>query len=386
MAAANGDTARIGALIRAGVDRWFGHEGEHWLQLHHIRKREGKLAPTWLAALAAGGIDLDEASRAEIAVTRARQAANVALTRELSATWPGVTILKGHSIARLYPDDIPRYMGDIDAACPDPDTVYAIATVLLDRGWQPATLLIYTGPRERLDVQVTLSRVIDSPQRPLTVELASTQWMGNRLGVAPRAGTAGTSMATTLTALAAEGLDRPFGFRDALDFHLVLARAGERDLDEFVCMADETDLTPEAGKLVSAVMWATEAGPRVTDLARRLTPRPARRRRVRRAAALVAHPRWGPARLAQHLFLYRDNHPWWGRALPRLVGRVPGLAAARHGLIAWGIPVHRVAPTSAPDRTGDHLLSTPIGEWFMTATPDVDPNLLERLGLEPSTG
>ncbi|HEX9338306.1 MAG TPA: hypothetical protein VF892_20575, partial [Pseudonocardiaceae bacterium] len=340
---ASHDDQVIADLICDGVDRWFGNSGDRVRQLHDMQRAAVNLVPTWLGALRMRAVPLDAASISEIDAAAHRQRTYRDLAGRLRAMWPRITVVKGETIARHYPDGIPRYSNDLDLTVPDPATAFAVAAELDRQGWRPETLTVHEDAG-RTEVLVVLSGPSENPlRRPYAVEVSSSGWVGNRMGVPSRHGWPGSSsdVSTGMVALSAERLERPFGLRDILDCSLLLSVAQQSDIDAFVAAAEDVDIAPESRELLLAVCdYARTPEPARVVLAR-LDTRRARRHRAARAARVVRGPRWGLARLAQHMFLFHGQRQHWNWLLSRLTDSVPGATTTRHGLVAWGVAVVR---------------------------------------------
>ncbi|MFI9811344.1 nucleotidyltransferase family protein [Saccharothrix variisporea] len=318
------------------------------LLLRAAREQGWSLPVTVLSLLARDGVALGSGSGDELRRARARKA-EYAGTVDAMVTATGGRVVKGPSLAELYPDGVDRAVGDIDFIVPDEAALWRAAAVVLDRHPVETINLSLFGQPER-GVLVVLEWQADDPvlDNDFKVEICTTPFAGDAAAVPVRSGLPADRRVADLLALGEERFQRPFSAKDLLDI-AVVGGVERLAVDDLVDAARRLLLAPE---LVELFDRADEAGvlgalaPALPGLRSA-----AEDERTRRAA-------WEPPPAPAEV----DRI---GEALAS--GRVVGGLLLRR--TAWrsrlpGVHVHRYA--------GGALLITPLGDFMAVDDPLVD--------------
>jgi len=184
-----------------------------------------------------------------------------------------------------------------------------------------------------------------------------------------------------LTITARAFTNQAFTPKDVLDAHLLLLDGGAACGSATRELAQRYGAGRELNRLLALLdehLPADEPGRQ----AARATPLDLAGGGIRRAAhltcGLLVRPGATAALAAQHHVLMGER-----RLPPRLwrglVARRP--AAEPFGPWRFGLPCRAVGPPPAGD--APELLTTPVGEFLLTPTSDLDADVLDRLQVEP---
>jgi hypothetical protein len=331
--------------------------------LRTARDGRHKLAGTLLSLWEAGGEELTDAQRAELRLARERVEHYRQVWEHLKEHAPDAFLLKGATVAALYPPGILRSAGDLDVICPRHADLWACARHLADTGWELEALTV--GPALPGDtVSPHLGAEFRKPppdpsQDPLAVGLFTAEIVTDVHGPARRlARPPGSPLAASAVALVAERWERPFRSRDFLDLALLLGAMDEQGLRQLHADLGRTGLWPEWREAMRGIGRLGRRPPVVLPHTRAAAVRVRLLRPVRTAV------RWGsPVRAAAFAAQYGIEGRGGRLAVlaSDLVHRRPG---ARR-LLASGVPLFGVpldppveaasnAPVGAgPDAPGD---------------------------------
>ncbi|MBY8887534.1 nucleotidyltransferase family protein [Streptomyces sp. PTM05] len=322
--------------------------------LRRLRSRAWTMPPLLLSLLAREGVPLGSGSADEL--RRARERAAVYDAVLASVTGTGVRPLKGPSLARWYPADMVRPVGDLDLVAPDEPALWDVVRRLLrEHPLEHVELAtLWAQGTDHLIVGVYWPSADPLLDRGLNVEVSTFGYAGDGSAVPLRAGLPGDQTAADLLALAEERFQREFAVKDLLDVALVLTSAEAPDLADLVVTAAEYRLAPELGEL-------TDRTADVLGLPALLPER------VRTALADAAA--WERDRRTRHSAQQPET------------GEVDGLSVMQRldaGLPLHGLPLGdlgvRPWPVSRYERFGDELvLRTPIGDFLLVGSEPVDP-------------
>lgn len=351
-----------------------------------------RLAATLLSLWERECRPLTQAQRARLARHRTRLEIYHATWDCLSQTAPDAFVLKGSSIAALYPPGVLRSAGDLDVVCTTPDDLWAAARLLRDDGWQVAaftvlaarpgdTVIDQEAPDQtpRCHVLMWITRPGPDPAGDeLAVRLTTAEIVtaGSRqpyqLVRSPRA-----PLAANVVALAAELWERELSSRDVLDLALLAEQLTLADLDSLRDGLNRTGLWPEWRTLTDAVAQLGWPLPVVLPEASGTALRERVARRVR-AAARWSHPVRALGYAAQSS-VERES-ALADRACGLLHERIGVYRALSLGLPLFGVPLRGGGPGAliAPRppgasglefvRLGRSLVAlSPVGSFLLTA-------------------
>lgn len=332
-----------------------------------------KLGATLLSIWERDGVALDAPAQAELAAYRERRDRYQVVWDQISKIAEDAYLLKGATLAALYPPGVLRSAGDIDIVCPNVDLLWAIAAHLVGEGWEVAAFTVLCArPGDELPQHVTVE--LTRPGSPefgeelavglTTVEIITTTSQPPYQLVRP----VRSPLAASAVALVAERWERQLRSRDLLDLALLSERMTGPDIAELRDGLARTGLWPEWNALAAAVArqgWQCVHLPEAESAARR-----ERVRRVVRAVARGLRPVRLLALVAQESVegdtgRFRD-------LLADLIHRIGVLRVLALGLPLFGVPVE-AADGPAPGalelvRTGRHVLArTPVGTFLLTA-------------------
>ncbi|UOX90696.1 hypothetical protein MUY14_08745 [Amycolatopsis sp. FBCC-B4732] len=317
-------------------------------QPHHLLEAaaavRGTVPQLVLTVARRTGAELGPGSTGLLARAAARAEDYRDLVGEVRRTVPGARVVKGSSLARHYPGDLLRPVGDVDLLVAGaPDIWRAAAAIVRARPVQDVAVVLH-GP-DRLPF-VTLRWPPADPwlDRPMKAEIFATPLMGNAAAVGVRSLPAGLpSVLTDLLVLSEERFQRPFNVKDFADV-LALADSELPSVPDVVAAAAECRLAPELAELLGATAEHCDIGD--------LGP-------VARVVAAAAGAELGRRAVW--------SRPPIDRSLPGPVWR--WLAA---GVPVPSVPlrIHDVPAEQTPARTevfGDHvILRTPVGDFLAT--------------------
>ncbi|WP_327350795.1 hypothetical protein [Streptomyces sp. NBC_01304] len=350
--------------------------------LRTAREGRHKLAATLLSLWAARGDRLTGAAQTELVQNRERIDHYRDVWAELQDVAPDAYLLKGMTIAALYPPGVLRAAGDLDVICHDPGDLWACARRLAETGWELAALTV--GPaRGGQGTPLYLGAEFRSPAPegspdPYAVGLATAEIVTDIRGPAWQLARPGFSVpAACALALVAERWERPFRSRDFLDMALLLRHLDDDGLRQLRDDLDRTGLWPEW----RAAMRGTGrlGGPPVAGLPR--TRIAAGRARLTRAVRTAV--RWSsPARVAA--FVAQSGVEGEGGRLADAASdlvhrRIGARLLLRRGVPLFGVPLDgvpadglRLDGVSADglrlDDVGTHLVArTPLGSFLLVS-------------------
>ena len=189
------------------------------------RASRRKILPTLLSAWRAEGRRVSPALAYELDLQARRIATYKQIDEDLSGR-AALTALRGLRVARLYPRGVVRQLNDLDYLCTSSADLWAAARHLVEAGWEVYSLSLVRAEgalcpvvrlqRESADPDLLVSEAVELT----TVALIGDFWSvpARRLVGAPGLG----SWTGDLLLLAAEGLERAFCARDAVDVVLLL--------------------------------------------------------------------------------------------------------------------------------------------------------------------
>lgn len=333
----------------------------------------------------------------ELRLHRDLQATLGELRDELDGRIPGIGFVKGLEVASLYPQGVLREMKDLDVLVPERADVWAVAGLLLGRGWsvRAFTLLELAG---RLHVVVGLRRPAQDPQvmLPQVVEVSTALFPGTR-GVAwPEFGERDEPLLKNLLALLNERVEdrvwrTTLRARDVIDAIVLLEALGPsaggrvreaverqgfaREWLELTGFLSRTGLLPDGfGAAAGAVgaVGAVGAGDRLAGL---------------RRAASGAGPVAGAVGWVQRGMAGERPSPPRDRVARLLDRWVPSRRVLATGLPLFGL---RVATEPAADdlelieRDRAMVARTPLGTFALSFTDSVERARRLAATLEPA--
>ncbi|WP_328744038.1 nucleotidyltransferase family protein [Streptomyces sp. NBC_00285] len=218
--------------------------------LRTARDSQHKLAGTLLSLWAAAGEELTVDQAAELRLAQERIEHYRRLWEQLQEHAPDAFLLKGMTIAALYPPGVLRSAGDLDVICPRHDDLWACARHLAATGWELEAFTV--GPAHPGDtVSPHLGAEFRKPapdpsQDPYAVGLFTAEIVTDVHGP-PRqlARPPGSPLAASTVALVAERWERRFRSRDLLDLVLLLGALDEPGLRQLRADLDKAGLWPE---------------------------------------------------------------------------------------------------------------------------------------------
>ncbi|MFF1450339.1 nucleotidyltransferase family protein [Streptomyces sp. NPDC058274] len=349
-----------------------------------------KLAATLLSLWAAAGEDLTADESAELTLCRERIDRYRQVWEQLRERAPDIFLLKGMTIAALYPPGVLRSAGDLDVICPSHADLWTCARHLTAHGWQLEAFTL--GPARPGD---TVSHHVgaefrlppsDPSQEPYAIGLFTAEIVTDVRGPAwqlarpPR-----SALAASTVALTAERWERPFRTRDLLDLALLLEHLDEAGVRQVRDDLARTGLWPEWREAMRGIRRL--CGPPPVELPHTRTA-VVRERLARpvRGALRWCHPLRAPAFAAQYGIEGRGGR--WAELASDLVHRWAG---ARR-LLGAGVPLFGVPLDDEPaDRlrlvdVGRHLVArTPLGSFLLVSGAARQEWLDEARGAAPST-
>jgi len=300
-----------------------------------------------LSVIEREGIAMGPAAAGELARARRRSAHYSDVLGRLPAD-AGFTVLKGPSLASVYPPGVLRPQGDIDLLVPDEEQVWRLVAALSDPA--PATVWVTVLGQERH----LLITMVWPPEEPLLdpelrIELSTAALVGDA-DVPIRVHPPKDPWLSNLMCLAEERLQRAFHPRDALDLYMLV----NRDLPaaaDLVQTAAEFRLAPEVAELVRYTASSLPVGGLIGMLPALDGAGEAERERRGRERALRAS-----ATTAESL----------------------ASGAPLHGIRLGPVPAGAPMTRTRVHRYGDEaLLLTPVGAYLLVGEALVSP---ERYG------
>ncbi|MGW1065167.1 hypothetical protein ACWD4F_11725 [Streptomyces aureus] len=340
--------------------------------LRTARDGRHKLAATLLSLWARDGEELTEAESAELRLHRARVEHYREVWSRLRAVAPGASLLKGMTIAGLYPPGVLRAAGDLDVVCAGHADLWSCARRLTADGWDLAAFTV--SPARKGDgVPVHLGAEFRSPAPesspdPYAVGLFTAEIVTDVRAPARRLTRPSRSpLAACAVALVAERWERPFRTRDLLDLALLLQHLDDEGVRQLRTDLAKTGLWPEWREAMDAV---ARLGPRpaVTLPGTRAAAVRARLLRAARTTARWSSPVRAPALIAQ------SGIEGEGGRLTELASDLTHRAISARRLLGAGLPLFGVplddeaADALRLDDVGRHLVArTPLGSFLLVS-------------------
>jgi hypothetical protein len=304
-----------------------------------------------LSVLERDGFPLGTGSRDELRRARLRSATYGVALRLLQVV-ARARVLKGPSLARLYPPELVRPVGDLDLILPDEESLWRCVRVLTEAF--PVThvdVSLVEGPHRHVFASVQWPSDDPALDAELTVELYTAAYPGDSGAVEIRAQPPDMQLLADLVAVAEERFQRPFQPKDAID---VIAMSWQAELAdrELVATIDDYRVAPEVVELLEYASSYHPLGS-LSDLAAGLRSS-AERERERRAS----HSGLETAELD--------------------VG-----ARLRNGQLVYGLMLSRTAWRSdirvaeVAHFGSGYLLHTPVGEYLLVASEEVGSTLYD---------
>jgi putative nucleotidyltransferase-like protein len=303
-----------------------------------------------LSVMERDGIPMGPGSRDELRRARARERVLAEVMSMLSA-FAQYRIVKGPSLARLYPPGLLRPVGDLDLVMPAEEHIWE-AVQVLTKAYPVTHVDVSLVERPHRNVFVSVYWPAEDPvlDVELSIELYTAAFPGDFRSVGVRAELPRDGATANLVALAEERFQRPFNAKDVIDI-VVMSRTNAFDDPSLQATIEAYNLAPEALELLEYAAGYHELHPLLRDLVESL--RPAARSEERRR---LEHPLFEEESddVGERL---RNGQPVYGMALRRVLWR-SGLALAE------------IAPFDA-----GYLLRTVVGDYLLVSSGLVDPAL-----------
>lgn len=307
----------------------------------HTARMNNRLLPQLvLSVLEKAGVELGSGSRDELERARDRAACYQDVCDEvISAT--SARVVKGPSLAALYPEGLCRPVGDLDVVVENEEGLWAalqaISTVIgidnLDVG-----VSLFGNAGEHMVAQAAWPARDPILDRFCSVDICTAGFAGDGEMIEPRRTLPADRLLTDLLSIAEERFQRAFGVRDVIDVY-VLSGLTFPPIDQIVAAAQEYRLAPEISELLTYASAQVELGSlsKVIDYME-----PAVSREMARRSSVSTSSSQAAAVQPLHGFLLRRAS--WRDAMPRSV-------------------VHHYS--------GGRLLLTPLGDYMLVAGPVV---------------
>ncbi|MET8097920.1 nucleotidyltransferase family protein [Streptomyces sp. NPDC005236] len=364
------DVAVSAATVLALLDA--GPSASHEALLRTARDGRHKLAATLLSLWAEDGEPLTGAESAELRLHRERVEHYRLIWSRLRTVSPSAALLKGMTIAGLYPPGVLRAAGDLDVVCPEHEDLWSCARRLTEDGWEPAAFTVSPArPGDAVPLHLGAEFRSPAPEpspdpyavglftAEIVTEVRAPAWQLTRPSRSP--------LAACAVALVAERWERPFRSRDLLDLALLLQHLDGTGVGQLRTDLSRTGLWPEWREAVRAMArlgWR----PAVT-LPRTRTA--AARARLVRAARTTA--RWSSPVRATALIAQSGVEGEGGR-LAELASDLAHRAIGARRLLGAGLPLFGVPLDDEPadrlrlDDVGRHLVArTPLGSFLLVS-------------------
>ncbi|MGP4009057.1 nucleotidyltransferase family protein [Streptomyces sp. 4N124] len=345
--------------------------------LRTARDGRHKLAGTLLSLWAAGDEELTDDQAAELRLAQERVERYRQVWERLQVHAPGAFLLKGMTIAALYPPGVLRSAGDLDVICPRHADLWACARHLAATGWELEAFTV--GPAHPGDtVWPHLGAEFRKPapdpsQDPYAVGLFTAEIVTDVHGPAQQlARPPGSPLAASAVALVAERWERHFRSRDLLDLVLLLRAMDEQGVRQLRADLDKAGLWPEwreAMRGIGRLGWRPAV---VLPHTRAATVRV----RLLRSARMAL--RWSnPVRAAA--FAAQSGIEGGGGRLAALASDLVHRRPGARRLLTWGVPLFGV-PLDARVDAASNAPASERPDVLMGGSPDAEP--VERLRLD----
>ncbi|MFE7277020.1 hypothetical protein [Streptomyces sp. NPDC057623] len=187
-----------------------------------------RLPQLLISAAARENVPLGPGTRDELRRARARAAQYADLCDAVRSAVPAVRLAKGPSLARWYPADLLRPVGDLDLDFETEEQLWQAARILCDRVPVEGIDLALTGHEGRTDVTLALKWPSEDElfDQPCAVELTTVSFPGDLGGtVPPRYTLPDDQTLADLLSVAEERFQRPFNAKDAVDVLMLLTHS-----------------------------------------------------------------------------------------------------------------------------------------------------------------
>ncbi|MEV6192020.1 nucleotidyltransferase family protein [Streptomyces sp. NPDC051920] len=359
--------------------------------LRTARDGRHKLAATLLSLWAEDGATLTPAETAELRLHRERVDHYRGVWSRLRTAAPGASLLKGMTIASLYPPGVLRAAGDLDVVCPDHADLWSCAHELAATGWELAAFTVSparTGDSVPLHLGAEFRSPAPEPSpdpyavglftAEIVTEVRAPAWQLSRPSRSP--------LALCAVALVAERWERPFRSRDLLDLALLLQHLDDTGVRQLRTDLARTGLWPEwreALRAMARLGWR----PSVTLPHTRTAAVRARLLRAARTATRWSSPVRAPALIAQ------AGIEGEGGRLSELASDLAHRGIGARRLLGAGLPLFGVPLDGKPaerlslDDVGRHLVArTPLGSFLLVSGAARREWLDEAAGGGPAAG
>ncbi|WP_369260728.1 nucleotidyltransferase family protein [Streptomyces sp. R35] len=327
--------------------------------LRTARDGRHKLAATLLSLWAAGGEELTDDQTAELRLAQERIERYQQVWERLQEHAPDAFLLKGMTIAALYPPGVLRSAGDLDVICPRHADLWACARHLAATGWELEAFTV--GPARPGDtVSPHLGAEFRKPapdpsQDPYAVGLFTAEIVTDVHGPARQLARPSRSpLAASTVALVAERWERPFRSRDLLDLVLLLRALDEQGVQQVRDDLDKAGLWPEWREAMRGI---ARLGWRPSVVLPHTRAAAVRARLLRWARTAV---RWSsPVRAAA--FAAQSGIEGRGGRLAALASDLVHRRPGARRLLAAGVPLFGV-PLDTPDAPTDVQPDIPLDD------------------------
>ncbi|MFD8718533.1 hypothetical protein ACFV2H_11035 [Streptomyces sp. NPDC059629] len=272
------------------------------------RTRSGTLPQLVISLARRAGLTLGSGSRDELARARRRAERYAELYAALPAE-AAARVVKGPSIARHYPADLVRPVGDLDLVVPGEAELWHAARLLVRTyGAEQNELTVLTANGRRHLVVVVSWPAADPLLEPeLRVELSTAALVGDLRTVPVRAVLPESPELGDLLTVAEERFQRPFHLKDAVDAIVLLGSGALPPAAEVAAAFETYCLAPEGAELLR--LARTPATGDMVDCLLASLEEPARRELARRSSVV---PRPEPTDPQERL---AAGFPVWGMLL-----------------------------------------------------------------------
>ncbi|WP_033438825.1 nucleotidyltransferase family protein [Saccharothrix sp. NRRL B-16314] len=303
-----------------------------------------------LSAFAHEGVALGSGSSDELNRTKTRRALYAEALAELSARVP-VTVLKGPSVARHYPEGLVRPVGDLDLVVADEPTLWrAVRAVLELCPIESIGVSVFGHPEQHLVVELFWPGADPLLDKQHIVELSTAAFPGDQGPVPVRAPLPDDPITSNLLALAEERFQRAFTAKDLTDVAVLGPLV--TSCADFTAAAEQWNLAPEALELLELAAAKIDLGP----LGDALVP-------LRAAAGRE-----------------RERRLAWARPEPPDDPIAAALAAGRSvgGLLLREARRDDMEQARVHRYDGGVLMETPVGDYLMVDRVEVTQEQYDR--------
>jgi hypothetical protein len=306
------------------------------------RSTSGVLQQLVLSVMERDGHPLGSGSRDELARARTRSAVYEHVYDLVRAVTPAC-ILKGPSLARLYPDGLVRAVGDLDLVVTDEAALWAGMRAVMDYrpDAYPDVSVLDTDQRS-VFARVSWPAPDPAFDNDISIEFATVGYIGDLKTVYPRQELPATPEVADLLALAEERFQRPFEPKDAIDV-LILGQHSFATADEVLSDVIRFKLAPEVAELLEYAASFRSLGPllEAVQVGARAVADDELAARSERAGDQPLQPRYG-------MLLKRTS---------------------------WR---SEFAPATVHSSGAVELLRTPVGTYLLVTSAEVDPDVYEK--------